>query len=620
MTNETFSGTRTGRAFILLFFTIVVGALSLVGYVNGSSLTALIAACFAFSGGLTAIFSLIYLILERRAETAKSAGELLKSSLKGRGELFEESHSREQLAFRSFCKNGTPIATFVTAVIVGTAAFLLFRKLGALEPVYAQNALRSAAITLVPLFTAFFVGSYFSGLSREEGMRWFRAPGVWLLASAFVLLMTEVAFILEFFFEGSTDFDALFAKCFTVLMGLVGLELILGLVLDVYRPDFDAEEKPAYESKILTIVFQPGGIAKNIAEVINYQFGFSVSNTWFFRFMEKMVLPFFMGTAGLAYLMSSVVFIDSDSEGIKEQFGRVVSSQPLKPGVHFKLPYPFGRIRQFPVKKIQEFNLGYALNDEHQLSEVIVWTRSHVSSEENFLLPDSRSGMEGSDSIAVSFLTVRIPVRYVVKDLHRYLYNFQDGKAALQKLAQAEVLAYLANSDFFDFLSKKRLEASEEMTALIQKAADKAKLGVEVVYVNLLATHPPVVVGDAFQEVTSAMERKEALILEAMAYANRVIPEAKGRAEKLVSEAESLRFRTVKLAKAEVELFKSQSTAHRVFERYYETAKELEVMERTVDRRKYVVPAGYPSAVYDVNLEDKLQPDLMDLEVVPNVD
>ena len=285
----------------------------------------------------------------------------------------------------------------------------------------------------------------------------------------------------------------------------------------------------------------------------------------------------------------------------------------------FKLPYPFGNIRQFPVKNIQEFNLGYSLAEDHQASSVIVWNRSHVTTEENFLLPDSQSGAKDSDSIAVSFVTVRIPVRFVVKDLYKYLYNFRDGKAVLEKLAQAEVVAYLANSDFFTFLNTGRLEASEDMTRLIQKAADKADLGVDIVYVNLLATHPPVVVGDAFQSVTSAMERKEALILEAMAFANRSIPEAKGKASTLLNDAEAYRFRALSLAKAEVELFKSQSKAHRSFEKYYETSKELEVMESTKDRRKYVIPANYPKEIYDINLEDKSQPDLLDLEVTPNM-
>lgn len=619
MTDQTVGGSKIGRCIITIIFALLLTGLGIVSFISGSSLTSMVASIFSIFAGVTGLFSLFYFLLEKRGQKAEAADEVLKASYEGRSELFDQNSGREVLAFNNFCSKGVPVITFVLATALVLVSLFVFQNVKSAELSLSSNPLRSAAITLVPMFLAFFGGSYFSGLSRENGMRWFRSQGCWLLASAFGFLASSILFLLEYFSENTTDFDAVVAKVFLFFLGAIGVELVLGVILDIYRPDFDAKEKPAYESKLLTIIFQPGGVAKNIAEVINYQFGFTVSDTWFFKFIEKMLLPFVLVTLLIAYLMGSVVYIDSDSQGIKETFGKVTSRRALTPGVYFKLPYPFGEIRQFPVKNIQEFNLGYSLADDHKASSVIVWNRSHVSTEENFLLPDSQSGAKDSDSVAVSFVTVRIPVRFVVKDLYKYLYNFRDAKAVLKKLAQAEVVEYLASSDFFTFLNTGRLEASEDMTKLIQKAADKADLGVEIVYVNLLATHPPVVVGDAFQSVTSAMEKKEALILDAMAYANRTVPEAKGKAAIVLKDAEAYRFRALSLAKAEVELFKSQSKAHKSFEKYYEVSKELEVMESTKDRRKYVVPENYPKEIYDINLEDKSQPDLMDLEVVPNM-
>lgn len=599
---------------------MVVAVLGVVSMKWGNSNSAMAGAFFASMAALSSLFSLFFFYLENRRDQARTANEILKEGYSGRSEIFEQGLGREESAFANYCRSGVSVISFVFGVVLIAVAWTLRGRVVASEPQLAEVPLQVVAVTLLPLFLALFSGSYFSGLSREKGMRWFRASGCWLLCSALVFALSSLALLAEHFLEQKRDLDNSFASVLFIVLMVIGAEILLGIILDIYRPGREPEEKPAFESKILAIIFQPGGIARNIAEVVNYQFGFSVSDTWFFKVTEKTLLPFVVITALLGYLMTSVVYIDSDSQGIREFCGRVVSKDPLTPGVYFKLPYPFGEIRRFPVKKVQEFSLGYTTDDKHKSSEVVVWTRSHVSNEENFLLPDSRSGVLGSDSIAVSFVTVRIPVRYVVKDLYSYLYNFRDAGAILQRLAQAETLAYLANTDFFYFFSVGRLEASEELTRRIQGAADKAGLGIDVVYVNLLATHPPVVVGDAFQKVTSAMEKKEALILDAMAYANRVIPEAEGKAAKLLKEAEGYKYRIVKVAKAEEIRFRNQLKAYNEFKEFYTLSREMELMEQTAGRRKYIVPANFPTDIFTINLEDKLSPDLFDMNITPATD
>ena len=231
MTDQTVSGSKVGRCIISIIFALFVVGLGSVSSFSGNSVTSMVASVFSAFAGITGLFSLLFFVLEKRGKKAEAADEVLKASYEGRSELFEQNSGREVLAFNNFCAKGVPVITFITATAVSLIAVVLFQKVKGAESSIAANSLRSAAITLVPMFLAFFGGSNFSGLSREKGMRWFRSQGCWLLASAFGFLASSIVFLLEYFSENATDFDAIFAKTFLIFLGAIGVELVIGVIL-----------------------------------------------------------------------------------------------------------------------------------------------------------------------------------------------------------------------------------------------------------------------------------------------------------------------------------------------------------------------------------------------------
>ncbi len=75
-------------------------------------------------------------------------------------------------------------------------------------------------------------------------------------------------------------------------MILLGLEIALNLVMDIYRPRLNGQySRSAFDSRLLGIINEPGGILRSAADALDYQFGFQVSQTWFYKLLEQAIIP-----------------------------------------------------------------------------------------------------------------------------------------------------------------------------------------------------------------------------------------------------------------------------------------------------------------------------------------
>ena len=72
------------------------------------------------------------------------------------------------------------------------------------------------------------------------------------------------------------------------LLGLIAVETLINLVLEIYRPRVKGKvERPLYESRLVGLLGQPEGLITTAAQALDYQFGFKVSETWFYRFFRE---------------------------------------------------------------------------------------------------------------------------------------------------------------------------------------------------------------------------------------------------------------------------------------------------------------------------------------------
>ena len=86
-------------------------------------------------------------------------------------------------------------------------------------------------------------------------------------------------------------------------------EMLLTLLLEIYRPRVKGKiSRPLYESRFVGLLAQPESLFTTAAQTLDYQFGFNVSETWFFRLLEKNLAFLILAQLAVLFLSTCVVF------------------------------------------------------------------------------------------------------------------------------------------------------------------------------------------------------------------------------------------------------------------------------------------------------------------------
>src|SRR5512140_561011 len=100
--------------------------------------------------------------------------------------------------------------------------------------------------------------------------------------------------------------------------------------MDIYRPRLKGQYiRSAFESRLLGLISEPGGILYTAASAIDYQFGFKVSHTWFLQLLQKAIAPLILFSIVTLYLLSSITIVQPDEKGIIERFGKPMAGEEI---------------------------------------------------------------------------------------------------------------------------------------------------------------------------------------------------------------------------------------------------------------------------------------------------
>ena len=481
---------------------------------------------------------------------------------------------------------------------------------------FAPAAFVSAVIAVLCLF----FGVFAVGESRQKSCRWLRAPGAWLIFSFAIFASTSVSiFLIK---SGRGGYDVLIRNFFFAVIILVTVELILNFIMEFYRPRGEMEERPVYESRILSLFTEPGGVMRNIADTLDYQFGFKISGTWLYKAIETSLIPIILLWLASLWLITGVVQIYPNELGFRESFGVVDKTKVLSAGIHFKLPFPFGNIVRIPADDVQEIFVGTGEVEDKasgakKNKDAILWTVTHYEKERNFLVASEKAVSD--TEVPVSFISSVFNIQYKIspKYVYDYYYLNRDIKPMIQAVSESVIIKFLAGKDMVKMLSLERKSNKELLAELLQKAYDKHNLGIEVLFVNILDVHPPVEkVAPAFQDVVGAIEEKEAEILKAKAYENKTLPMAEAEAAKIILEADIQRINAVTLARSENERFSKQMLAYRQMPEMFKLRTYLDFFETDLAKvRKIIIDSNIPYNVFILNFEEKQRLDLIDVSL-----
>ena len=601
----------------LLIVTIVGVALS--RYLNSA---AGLAASFIFGTGfLVAIVSYFQMRLEERERLEKlDFDELVKSKsseslFTTEADTFAARRSREQ--FERFF---VPGLTLLFVLLQSAAIYWQWKNLRTPIPLVETRAALGISIFGLFALVLFLFGKYSSSLARLEKQRLLRPSASYLLWSAYLCALVALSIGLVTW-GGIPKADLFAARIFVLLLGLMALELVVSLILEIYRPRVRGKaERLIYESRVVGLLGQPEGLFSTAAHALDYQFGFKVSETWFYQFLQKALAWIILAQVVILLLSTCIVFIGTGEQGLLERFGRPVAGGVLEPGPHLKLPWPIDHVNRISTREVQTFNIGFVPDPLLEKEKTVLWTRPHYKEEFNLLVASSEqisTNQTGQQSVPANLLTVSIPVQYQISDVQAWAYNYADAGQLLEKIATREVVLYLVGVDLIEIMSSGRLKAAQELQEKIQARANELKLGVNILFVGLQDIHPPVKVAEEFQKVVGATQEKEARILQAEGYRARVWPMAAAEAQRKIRDAEIYQLNRVAAAVARGAQFTNQITAFTASPTVYPQRLYLQTFGRaSAGARKYIV-ASTNAQVLQLNLEDKIRPDLGDITVPP---
>jgi hypothetical protein len=195
-----------------------------------------------------------------------------------------------------------------------------------------------------------------------------------MVGNALVLLAIAVGLIFMYFDNDAVMEIVAEATCW--FMFVIAGETFLNFILNLYRPRRPGEvPRPAFDSRLLSLLSAPDSIVRSINEAINYQFGFDITSSWGYRLLVRAAWRLALLAALILVLLNCVVIVEPHQQGVVLQGGEVVRIEG--PGPMFKWPWPVQSAEVYDVTRARRLPLTVQLREPSEARNTpIVWTKT----------------------------------------------------------------------------------------------------------------------------------------------------------------------------------------------------------------------------------------------------
>jgi len=221
----------------------------------------------------------------------------------------------------------------------------------------------------------------------------------------------------------------------------------------------------------------------------------------------------------VVYFLLGIYTVDEQERGVVLRFGKVLDAV-VQPGIHW---------------------------NPRLIDKVLIYNKTRVRSH-----PHESEMLTEDENI----VKVKLTVQYVIGDVRNYALKVKSPENSLYQAAESAVRHVVGSTEMDEVLTEGRALLGDEVKVRIQEYMDAYQTGITVERVNIDETAPPDAVREAFDEVIRAREDEVRVRNEADAYANQVVPEARGEAQKYIEEADGYQQRVVAQARGEAERFR----------------------------------------------------------------
>jgi len=283
----------------------------------------------------------------------------------------------------------------------------------------------------------------------------------------------------------------------------------------------------------------------------------------------------------IVWALSGLYRVLPDEQGVVLRFGKFVNT--TQPGLNYHMPYPIETALTPKVTKVNRIDIGFRSERDSG------FTSGGVAD-----VPEESLMLTGDENI----VNIDFSVFWVIKDAGKFLFKIQDPQGTVKAAAETAMREVIARSNIQPILTEGRSVIETDTEVIIQEILDEYNSGIQITQVQTQKADPPDQVIDAFRDVQAARADMERSKNEAEAYANDVIPRARGEAAKILQAAEAYKKEVVAKAEGEASRFLSIYNEYSKAKQVTQERMFLETMEKVLaDINKIIIDKNSGSGV-----------------------
>lgn len=269
------------------------------------------------------------------------------------------------------------------------------------------------------------------------------------------------------------------------------------------------------------------------------------------------------------YFASGLYSVKPDQRGVVKRFGHVIRDN-VKPGMHFRLPWPIDAVETLPVTEVKTHTISFGVADSGG---------------------SRRSALVTGDK---NLMVLALRLQYLIAEPGRYGTALTAPIRVLDQLARHQAILQLSAMQVDQALTTGRQSIQRQIRTALQNELARLGSGIQLASVQFQTIEPPRKIAAAFTAVNTAREDRRRLVREAEGDRDRRLIKARSEAESMVQEAQAGAKEAEEIALGDAERFlavwqeyrhSKEITAYRI---YFET------LERVLPRVRMVVAS--PSA------------------------
>jgi membrane protease subunit HflK len=237
-----------------------------------------------------------------------------------------------------------------------------------------------------------------------------------------------------------------------------------------------------------------------------------------------------LGLVVAVWFGSGFYIVDASQRGLVLTLGKY--GETTEPGLRWRLPWPIQTHEIVNLTGVRTIEVGYR------------------GSEKNKVLKEALMLTDDENIVSVQFA-----VQYLLKDPKDYIFKNRHPDDAVTQAAETAIREVVGKNrmDFVLYEGRDVIAANTQKS--MQEILDRYETGIQIRSVTMQSTQPPEQVQAAFDDAVKAGQDRERQKNEGEAYANDVIPRARGTASRLMQEAEGYRARLIATAEGEATRF-----------------------------------------------------------------